>query len=428
MAELIPAALYWLKILVSLGLFWVFFQLTQTSKREGNLCHFLISRILCLVEPTAPPDPPRQQVPRVFLTSSNGSAIRAASLFHFPFVFISKAQQPRGLRATVHPETTLGTGKEARRGRGGEAGRNPSTTGRHGGCLLWTEVQYTIWLYGPGFKELSGFDRKTWRAIAEELSEAAGVSIRDPGPHHGNCWLCESHPRHGSRVMVALLPGRDVLQEPGVISAFPHKRRERARLCEQSTALLAAPNPSPTMVPASRLPTAKAPIQNHSCWLKKAGRGTQHVVVQDSLHVVPAVLAPTAVSSMHCNTLSSSCAGCSLKATLKGGNMMSLLPSPTVLDADASSTSSTTCRVQPFAAPLPGRVETSPAAGMQKLRWTNLSPKFWLCNGHSIRADPGDHAQPHRSLGNGIPLGGTKIPAGKMDFVARTGGSGLCRL
>lgn len=60
MAELIPAALYWLKISVSLGLFWVFIQLTQTSKKEGNLCHFLISRILCLIEPTAPPDPPCQ--------------------------------------------------------------------------------------------------------------------------------------------------------------------------------------------------------------------------------------------------------------------------------------------------------------------------------------------------------------------------------
>lgn len=97
MAKLIPAALYWLKISVSLGLFWVLFQLTQTSKREGNLCYFLINRILCLVEPTAPPNPPHQQVPRVFLTSSNSSAIRAASLFHFPFAFISKAQQPRGL-------------------------------------------------------------------------------------------------------------------------------------------------------------------------------------------------------------------------------------------------------------------------------------------------------------------------------------------
>lgn len=186
MAKLIPAAFSWLKFSVSLGLFWVSFQLTQTSKREGNLCHVLISRILCLAEPTAPPDPPRQRVPRVFLTSSNGSAIRTASLFHFPFALISKARQPRGLQATVHPETTLGTAGEGHGGRGGEAGRNPSTTGRHRGRLRQTEVQHTIWLYVPAFKELSGFDRKTWRATAEELSEAARTSIGDPRPHHRN--------------------------------------------------------------------------------------------------------------------------------------------------------------------------------------------------------------------------------------------------
>lgn len=126
----------------------------------------------------------------------------------------------------VHPETTPGTCREGHGGRGGEAGRNPSTTGQHRGCLLWTEVRHTIWLYGPGFKELSGSDRKMWKAIAEELSEAADTSIRDPRPHHENCWLCESHLRHGSRVMVALLPGRDGLQEPGVTSAFPRERWE----------------------------------------------------------------------------------------------------------------------------------------------------------------------------------------------------------
>lgn len=187
MTKLIPAALYWLKILVSLGHFCFFFQPTKTSKREGNLCHVLISRILCLLEPMAPPDPPRQRVPRAFLTSSNSSAIPAASPFHFSFALIS--QRVSESLCTQKPHWRL-AGKSMVGG--GNAGRNPFTTSRHGGCLLRTEVQHTISLYGPGFKEL---DRKKWRAIAEELSEAAGTSMGDPG-QQGNCWLCQRHLRH----------------------------------------------------------------------------------------------------------------------------------------------------------------------------------------------------------------------------------------
>ena len=49
------------------------------------------------------------------------------------------------------------------------------------------------------------------------------------------------------------------LQEPGVTSALPHERWEPARLREQTTALLPAPNPPPPW----HLPTAKGPTQNH---------------------------------------------------------------------------------------------------------------------------------------------------------------------
>lgn len=189
MTKLISAALYWLEILVSLGLFCFFFQSTETSKREGNLCHVAISRILCLVESMAPPDPPCEPVPRVFLTSSNSSAIPAASPFHFPFAFISRAN---GSPSHCAPRNHTADWQGRARGGGGDEGRNPFATSRHGGCLLRTEVQHAILLYGPGVKE---FDRKKRRAIAEELSEDADTSMGDPGPH-GNCWLCQRHLRH----------------------------------------------------------------------------------------------------------------------------------------------------------------------------------------------------------------------------------------
>lgn len=69
-----------------------------------------------------------------------------------------------------------------------------------------------------------------------------------------------------------------------------------------------------------------------------------------------------------------------------------------------------------------------PDGDKQKLHWTHSSPKFCLCNEHSTHADSEDDAKPHQLLKNGIPLGSTKIVAGKMDFVATNGRPGLYRL
>lgn len=185
---------------------------------------------------------------------------------------------------------------------GGEEGKQtgiplPRAATRNVSCGLKFSTQFGF--MDQVLRNYQALIRRHREQLLKRSWKLQATSTGDPRPDHGNCWLCESHLRHGSGVM-ALLLGKDGLQEPGVTSAFLHQRWEQAHLCEQSTALRPDPNPSCTAVPASVRPMAKGPRQTHMCCPKKDGLRMLHVVVQDGWHVVPAVLAPTAASSMCC--------------------------------------------------------------------------------------------------------------------------------
>lgn len=136
--------------------------------------------------------------------------------------------------------------------------------------------------------------------------------------------------------------------------------------------------------------------------------------------MLPALPASTEASCM-CSFSTSS----SLKAALSGGNsflfplQLPLMLVPSIFSTPAGSSH-----------PQLHCQESSehPDGDRQELYRTHSSPRFWLCNGHSIHADPEDDAKLHQLFKNGSPLGSAKIVASKMDFVATNGRLRLYRL
>lgn len=146
-------------------------------------------------------------------------------------------------------------------------------------------------------------------------------------------------------------------------------------------------------------------------------------VVQDGSHVLPAVPAPTEASCM-CSSSTSSSVHQLLYENKSQSFLFPLQLPPTLVPSMyfqlpvGSSHPQLHCQES----------SEHPDGDKQELHWTHSSIKFWLYDGHSIQADPEDDAKLHQLFKNGIPLGSTKIIAGKMDFVATNGRSGLYRL
>lgn len=131
-------------------------------------------------------------------------------------------------------------------------------------------------------KKSSVFDQWAQRAIAEELGEAAGTSLRDSRPHHGICWLCKSHTRYGSHVIEACSRKgcKCRSQESPLLSSMGGTEY----VCVRDQRLASCPRPLSHCSTFLQAVQAKGPKQNHLSCPKQAEPGMQGIVWSRMTH------------------------------------------------------------------------------------------------------------------------------------------------